>query len=263
MAEIGGPAADSKPPIDPHRLGELVDTIASADLSNLMRRQPVYAVVANQPPQLLFRELFISIGELQKEILPNYNLTANRWLFQALTETLDKRMLSLMMKNDDPLIANSFSVNLNVATVLSPEFLAFNSTLRSDARGTVIVELQMINVYADIAAFAFARDFLRDRGYRVCLDGLNELTIGHVDRDRLGVDLVKLQWTADLGGDASTPRRQAMRAEIERIGKARTILCHVDSEQAIKFGHSVGLAMYQGRFIDQLLGPKAASFRPR
>ena len=263
LALIGGDGRDEKPPIDPHRLGELVDTIASADLSNLMRRQAVYAIIANQAPQPLFRELFISIAELQKQILPNYNLLANRWLFQALTETLDRRMLSLLARNDDPMIANSFSVNLNISTILAPEFLAFDSSLRSGARGTIVIELQMIDVYSDIAAFSFARDFLRDRGYRICLDGLTELTIGHVDRDRLGVDLVKLQWSAGLGEESNADRRQAMKELIERTGKARTILCHVDNEAAIKFGHSVGLAMYQGRFLDQLMSAKNVPIRPR
>jgi hypothetical protein len=263
LAQIGGNGPDEKPPINPHRLGELIDTIVAADLSNLMRRQPVYAILANQAPQLLFRELFISIAELQKQILPNYNILANRWLFQALTETLDRRMLSLLLRNDDPVIANSFSVNLNISTILAPEFLTFDASLKSGARGTIVVELQMLDIYSDIAAFTFARDFLRDRGYRICLDGLTELTIGHVDRDRLGVDLVKLQWSASLAEERGLERRQLLKDQIERTGKARTILCHVDNEAALKFGHSVGIAMYQGRFLDQLMGPKSTAVRPR
>ncbi|HVJ55884.1 MAG TPA: EAL domain-containing protein [Aliidongia sp.] len=263
LAMIAGDGRDDKPPIDPHRLGELVDTIASADLSNLMRRQAVYAIVGVQAPQTLFRELFISIAELQKQILPNYNILADRWLFQSLTETLDRRMLSMLAKNDDPMIGSSFSVNLNISTILSPEFLQYDASLRSAARGTIVVELQMIDVYADIAAFTFARDFLRDRGYRICLDGLTELTIGHIDRERLGVDLVKLQWSPSLAEDHSEPRRQKVKEIIDRIGKARTILCHVDSEVAIKFGHSIGIPMYQGRFLDQLMGAKNVPYRPR
>lgn len=262
LALIGGKGHE-KPPINPHRLGELVDTIASADLTNLMRRQVIFAIAGAQTPQPLFRELFISIAELQKQILPNYDILANRWLFQSLTETLDKRMLALLARNDDPTIATSFSVNLNISTILSAEFLSFDGSLKTGARGTIVIELQMIDVYSDIAAYTFARDFLRDRGYRICLDGLSELTIGHVDRDLLDVDLVKLQWTPSLGDERVAERRAKLKAEIERAGRARTILCHVDSEAAIKFGHSVGIAMYQGRFLDQMLAPKNAVNRSR
>ena len=102
-----GPAP--KVPIDPHRLGELVDAITRADLSNLMRRQTVYAIIGNRPPQFLFKELFISIADLRDQILPNYNINTSRWLFQYLTETLDRRMLSLMLRNDDPELAQSIN----------------------------------------------------------------------------------------------------------------------------------------------------------
>lgn len=256
LAMVGTGQAEEKPPINPHRLGELIDTIQKADLSNVMRRQTVYAVLSSHPPQALFRELFISIADLRTLVLPNYNIVANRWLFQYLTETLDKRMLALLVKNDDPAIANSFSINLNISTVLSPEFLTFDASLRSSARGTIVIEMQMVDIYADIASFCFARDFLRDRGYRILLDGLNEMTLPLIDREKLAVDLIKLQWSPTMSEDRSNERHRRLRDCIEKIGKARMILCHVDSEDAVRFGHSIGIAMFQGRFVDSLVAPQ-------
>lgn len=244
--------SDEKPPIDPHRLGALIDTIASADLSNVMRRQTVFAVVGSQAPQPLFRELFISIPELRKLILPNYDITANRWLFQYLTETLDKRMLALLMRNDDPAIANSFSLNLNISTLLSPEFLAFDESLKGGVRGTIVLELRMIDIYADIAAFTFARDFAHDRGYRICLDWLTEHTLPFVDRAKLGIDLLKLEWSPRMLDHPSPEHRTRLREAIEAAGRTKVVLFHVDSEQALAFGQSLGIAIFQGRYIDQL-----------
>jgi hypothetical protein len=262
LAQIAG-SGGAKTPINAHRLGELIDIIAKADLSNLLRRQAVFAILTTQPPQPLFRELFISIGDLQKLVLPNYDILANRWLFQYLTETLDKRMLAMLSKNDDPAISNSFSVNLNVSTILSKEFMAFDSSLKAGARGTIVLELQMLDVYADIAAFTFARDFARERGYRLCLDGLNELTLPVVDREQLGIDLVKLQWKSNMADDRLAEKKAKIRDMVERTGKSKVIMCHVDSEDALRFGHSIGIAMYQGRFIDQLVGPRNTANRPR
>jgi hypothetical protein len=256
LAAIGGGSA-GKPPINPHKLGELIDTIISADLSNLMRRQAVYAVLANQMPQTLFRELFISIADLQKQVLPNFDILANRWLFQYLTETLDKRMLALLMRNDDQAIATSFSVNLNISTILSAEFLSFDASLKSGARGTIVLEVQWIDVYSDIATFNFARDFARERGYRICLDGLTDLTLEHFNRDRLGVDLAKLRWSPRLADGHLAGARQRLKAFVEQTGKSRVILYNVDSEAAVHLGHSIGIALYQGRFIDQLVSPKS------
>ncbi|HEV2675901.1 MAG TPA: hypothetical protein VGV37_15375 [Aliidongia sp.] len=265
LAQIAGTggAHGAKTPINAHRLGELIDIIAKADLSNLLRRQAVFAILSTQAPQPLFRELFISIGDLQKLVLPNYDILANRWLFQYLTETLDKRMLAMLGKNDDPAISNSFSVNLNVSTILSKEFMAFDSSLKAGARGTIVIELQMLDVYADIAAFTFARDFARERGYRLCLDGLNELTLPVVDREQLGIDLVKLQWKSNMGDDRLPEKKAKIRDMVERTGKTKVIMCHVDNEDALRFGHSIGIAMYQGRFIDQLVAPRTATGRPR
>jgi hypothetical protein len=262
LAQIAG-SGGAKTPINAHRLGELIDIIAKADLSNLLRRQAVFAILTTQPPQPLFRELFISIGDLQKLVLPNYDILANRWLFQYLTETLDKRMLAMLSKNDDPAISNSFSVNLNVSTILSKEFMAFDASLKAGARGSIVIELQMLDVYADIAAFTFARDFARERGYRLCLDGLNELTLPVVDREQLGIDLVKLQWKANMADDRLHEKKAKIRDMVERTGKSKVIMCHVDSEDALRFGHSIGIAMYQGRFIDQLVAPRNTANRPR
>ncbi|MEA2755262.1 MAG: hypothetical protein QOJ54_1551, partial [Aliidongia sp.] len=221
--------------------------------------QAVYAVLANQMPQALFRELFISIADLQKQVLPNFDILANRWLFQYLTETLDKRMLALLMRNDDPAIATSFSVNLNISTILSPEFLSFDASLKSGARGTIVLEVQWIDVYSDIATFNFARDFARERGYRICLDGLTDLTLEHFNRDRLGVDLAKLRWSPSLADEHLVQARQRLKDFIDQTGKSRVILYNVDIEAGVRLGHSIGIALYQGRFIDQLLSPKSAA----
>ena len=263
LAGISGASGEDKPPINPHRLGSLIDSIALADLSNLMRRQMVYAVLSGQPPQPLFNELFISINDMRNLILPDYNIHANIWLFQYLTETLDQRMLALLMRNDDPAIAHSFSLNLNISTVLGPEFLTFDASLKSGARGTILIEFNTLDIFADIERFMFARDFLHDRGYRLCLDWVKPYNMELIDRTKLGLDLVKLSWAEMAGIEQSTDRAQRLRAVIEETGKAKVILCHVDTEEGLKFGQSLGVAIYQGRFIDQMAAPRYSGMRPR
>ena len=74
-------------PLDPEQLGKLESFLQRADLSNLMRRQPVCALTPNNPtPQPVFRELFISIHDLQQTVLPEFDLASNLWLFQHLTQ---------------------------------------------------------------------------------------------------------------------------------------------------------------------------------
>ena len=94
-----------------------------ADLANLMRRQAVCAIVGRAAPQPIFHELFISIAELRETLLPDVNLASSPWLFQQLTETLDRRVLSMLNKHDDRTMAGDVSINLNVQTLIAQEFL--------------------------------------------------------------------------------------------------------------------------------------------
>ncbi|MBM3600149.1 MAG: EAL domain-containing protein [Alphaproteobacteria bacterium] len=251
--ETAGPKKGGQKAIDPDQLDRLEAFLSRADLSNLMRRQPVVALTQSGGMQTVFQELYISITDLQNTVLPDVNIASSLWLFQHLTRTLDNRMLSLLVRNDDSSIASAISINLNISTILSPAFLNFDSSLKAVARGTMVVELQKIDIFGDMGAYFFARDFLRERGYRVCLDGLGHMTMQFIDRERLGLDLIKLVWTADMADDLTGKRQVDLKQQIERTGRARIILCRCDSDEAVRFGQSVGVNMFQGRHVDKML----------
>ena len=241
------------PPLDPTRLATIINSIAQSDLSSMLRRQPVCAVVSRSQPKIIFHELYISIEDLRMTLLPSHDILANRWLFQDLTRHLDTRMIALLIKSDDTTLRQSFSINLNIETVLSPNFLSFDAALKARARRTIMIELQLIDIFADVGNFLFARDFLHDRGYRICLNGTTHLSLPFVDRQRLAIDLVKLQWSPDLEDQLSDIRGQDLRASVRDLAPERLILSHCDSEAAFAFGRSLGIAMYQGFHLDRQL----------
>jgi len=260
LAALPGREGDANlRPVDAHRIGELIDAIARADLSNLMRRQSVCMVMPHTPPRPIFRELFISIPDLRDAVMPNQDITGDRGLFQYLTRTLDRRMLALLRRNDDSAISSAFSINLNVASVLSQEFLAFDADLRSTARGTIVIELQYADIMGDIEAFMFARDFVRGRNYRLCIDGVSEFMLPFIDRDRLGVEFIKLVWGQRMKDAMAADRLGEYRDSVERFGRPRTILCRCDDEEAVRFGQAVGIPMFQGRGIERMLVAAAAN----
>jgi hypothetical protein len=195
----------------------------------------------------------LSIDDLRHLVPPGREITADRWLFQHLTQTLDRRMLKLLLDNDDGFLTSSFSININVASILSQDFLRFDSSLRANARGTIVLELQLIDIFADVSAYLFAREFAKERNYRICLDGVSHHAIPFIDRQRLGLDFIKVPWRSEMGDLVKTDRVDEFKAQVEQIGKTRAILCHCDSEEAIKFGQSCGFAFFQGRQVDRLL----------
>ncbi len=151
----------------------------------------------------MFSELFISIQDLRETILPGVNLVANRWLFQHLTETLDRRVLSMLMKTDAVSISGDISFNVNVKTLLSNQFQVFDDNLSAARRGAIVIELQKEDIFSDLSSFLFAREFVQAKGYRLCLDGLTMETLSVIDRERLGTDMTKIVWHPNLvdGGD--------------------------------------------------------------
>lgn len=246
------PAKPAVRPLDARHLDEIERTLATADLSGLVRRQIVCFLPAAGEPEGLFEEVYLSIPQLCEAVLPGFDLAANRWLFLHLTRLLDAKMLALVVRRDRTLPAGAFSLNLNVATVMAPEFLRFDAEMRGRTRGAVTVELQQMDVFADLAGYRFARDFLKDRGYRVCLDGADPMSLTLLDCERLGVDLVKLRWDGAMANGLAGEPAAELKATVNSVGRDRVVLCRCDGEDAILAGQALGITMFQGRYIDGL-----------
>lgn len=231
-------------------LGKIESMLSNANLSSHIRRQAVAVMVAEGRPSVMFTEVFVSIADLRETLLPSVNLASNPWLFQRMTQTLDRRVLALLAKRDDGTLAKGFSINLNVGSILSDEFLAFDDELAAGSHGTVVIELRAEDIFADLAAYTFARDFVRQRGYRVCLDGVTWRSLPYVDPKRLGVELVKLVWTPDLPKVLASPQGAAALDAMRAIPPGRLILARCDSDDAVAFGRANAITLYQGRLID-------------
>jgi hypothetical protein len=253
LSAIAGERAEvPRTPMEPQALSELERSIARADLSNLLRRQAVCAVTGDEPPKPIFREVYVSIADLRDAVMPAYDIASDPWLFRHLTQILDKRVLAQLRRNDDSALTHSYSLNLNVSTLLSPDFLAFDANLRTGARGSIIIEIEKVDIFADIGAYIFAREFARERGYRLCLDGVTAMTLPFIDRERLGLDLVKLFWSPDMADRPDGDRARELQAALERTGRSRVVLARCDGPEAVAFGQSVGIRLFQGRHLDKL-----------
>jgi EAL domain-containing protein (putative c-di-GMP-specific phosphodiesterase class I) len=240
--------------LSPRVLGRVEESLHSADLSNMVRRQFVCALIGEAAPQPLFSELYISIQDLRETLMPGVNLTKSRWLFQHLTETLDRRVLAMLSKSTDRSITGEISINLNISTLLSPEFMAFDDAVIAAMRGSIVIELQKVDIFSDLNDYMFARDFAKERGYRICIDGLTHETMPFVNRDKLGADMVKLIWQTELADEVG-PKR--VRRLVKSAGASKVILSRCDDEGAVKFGQDIGINMFQGRYIENLIAEES------
>ncbi|MCG8508993.1 MAG: EAL domain-containing protein [Rhodospirillales bacterium] len=239
-------------PLTPDVLDRVETALARADLSNMVRRQFVCGVTPKGVPEPAFSEMFISITDLRETLLPGVNLTGNRWLFHHLTESLDRRMLAMLSKTDQITISGDISFNLNVSTVLSPDFLTFDDSVTASRRGSLVVEIEKTDIFADLGAYLFARNFVQQRGYRICIDGLTYQTMQLLDRERLGADFVKLVWDPEMV-DGGEEVQEHIRAMVRRAGQSRVVMCRCDDREAVDFGQAIGVQFYQGRHIENLI----------
>lgn len=239
-------------PISPDILAKLELSLETVDVTNIARRQTVCTLIDNATPQPLFEEIYISINDLQNSVAPKIDLTANTWLFRYLTRQLDQRIM-LMLMRDGVSSPRPFSLNLNIESILTPEFAKFEAMIVPQLRGRLVIELNTLDVFSDMGAFMFARDYLHDHGFRLCLDGLSHHTLSYYNRVKLGFDLVKLHWTPNAIDDMLPSMIPDVRNLIMETGQAHTILCRCDNEKAVQTGQELGIVMFQGRQVDRLL----------
>lgn len=242
-------------PLTPSVLAKVEAALQGADLSSHIRRQSICAIVGRSMPDPVFTEVFVSIADLREALIPHVELASNPWLFQHLTQTLDRRVLAMLTRRDDKTLSQGFSINLNVGTILSEDFLRFDDSLAPGSHGTVVLELRPEDIFADLNAFFFARDFVRQRGYRICVDGLTWRNVAYVDPHRLGCDLMKLTWEDDLPQRLSRSEGALAAHALRRGVQGRMILARCDHEKAIQFGQDVGFTLFQGRHLDTVMRP--------
>ena len=235
------PAPAALRPLDGAGLDHLERVLGPADLARFARRQPIWAWSPGQgQPRRAWEKRFLSLGDLAAELMPGHDLRAEPWLFRRLSRTLDRRLLALLSAPDELNGAGPFAIDLNVASILSADFLRFDSALPARLRGHVQIDFDPPDLLADPAAFAFARDFARCRKYRLGLKHVTGLLLRALPLQRTGLDRMLLGWTPEL---APLPAA-ALASAAGRDGEF--VLCGSDDATAIAWGRDRGISLFQG-----------------
>ena len=124
------------------------------------------------------------------------------------------------------------------------------------------IELPALDVLNDTGEYFFARDFLKDRGYKIIIDCLHPLSLPLIDREWLGFDFIKLTFTPSLADEVNGQRGQILKSAVSRIGRERIVLCRLDDELGLRAGAALGITLYQGRLLDGMMAnPGSATGR--
>ncbi len=241
--------------LTPSKLAEIESSIGRFNIAPTLRQQPI-CHVTNDKLRVMFTETYINIDSLASLLDENVKLTSSAWLFKHFTNSLDVRVIELLKKTPAKYLRKPISLNFNVSTLLSDVFADFADTIDLKMRKNIVIEIQVVDIFANMQAFQTARDIVQGHGFRLCLDGMDTLSFRQLDRSSLGFDLAKMYWNADIETDSQSARNLRLKDAIQDCGKARVILCRCDSKEAVEFGKSLGISLFQGRYIDEQLDPK-------
>lgn len=193
------------------------------------------------------------MADLKKAIAPDVNVLSNRWLFQHLSETLDKRMLGIFKE----LFAHTpknISLNLNISTIFTPAFEQFLAEMPENM--SIIVEVQLMDIIQNTQNYLVARDLLHEAGHQILIDGLHPISFEFMDMNILDSDLMKLNWTPALNKETESDR-------LREIDPERIILMRCEDEDSLRWGLMHNIRRFQGYFIDALTAAKIRKSCPQ
>ena len=238
-------AAETAAPV---LLGQLEQSLSQADVSGLIRRQSVCAIVGTGKPVELFEEIYVPQAELKKALYPQIDIPDASWVMDKLLEILDKRVLDSISHHDGGAFCKNFSVNMTTATLLSPEFEAFGFGIEDTLKNSILLEIRQNDIFNNTSAFLAAKAYLFSEGYQLCIDGVTVDSLPFLNKRKVGASFIKLNWNEGLS-DAPVSFFEALKQN----DPACVILNHVDDQKAIDWGHEHGINLFQGIYIQKLL----------
>lgn len=246
---VAGMEAAGDDAFDPSRLAGLLNAIGRLDLSALVRRQTIWAMLRDKAPRPMMDELFVSIGDLRQAPGMSFDPDRDRQLFQYMTRRLDQYVLSTLMRDHSDTV-RPLSINVNLATIRSADFRKFEERRTVAWRNRLMMEFQLADMWLDFPAFLAAMRRLHERGYLRCLDGVIYNALPYLKFERLDVDFVKVIWD-DALLQLDEPTLEEFCTAIRSGGVHRIILTRCGRPEAIHFGQAVGIQFFQGRAVDR------------
>jgi len=247
-----GPKVRTKPAINLDELARIERQMSILDLSPFMLNQPVMDIRPEAQSKREYFELYIAVKNLEEKISPEFDITGNRWLFNYLTSNLDQSILKTLNYGIDFIRGHKISLNLNLTTIMSSSFVKFDERLTAELRGNVVLEINKVDLVENESLYKEVVDFARNRGYSICIDGLNAFWVNHMDLEYMACDYAKLFWSPDML-EMEPGEYDSLEEKIGNQSKCRFILARCGTVSGLLFAHRLGIHLVQGRVIDNII----------
>lgn len=219
-----------------------------------VQSQRIADIKPGQKPEELMKEYFIRMDALKKHVFPNVELRGMGNLFNQLTITLDRVLIGAF--NEINPKRHPCSINLNVESVFAKAFEDFIGESDEAALANIVFEFRQDNILQHFDEFELAANLITSKGGTVAVDAIFPETVGLVNLPRLHATFAKIFWR--------TGAEDVLPAQCDEIKKMQDqgmifIIARLDDEVGIQVGHDLGITVFQGFYIDDLLGPDEAN----
>jgi len=217
-------------------------------IKTFVRSQEVCLAVDGRPPEPVMTEYFISMDLLRKPLFVDVEMRGSGRLFNEFTLVLDQILLQAF----DSLKLGELrvSLNLNVESVFTEAFENFIERTPESTLQQVVFEFRQSNIVENFDEFQVARGLIRAKGAHIAVDQIFPQTVGLVDLDFLGASIAKIHWRN--GAEEVLHEREKAITNLIAAG-VLPVLIRVDQERALEVGNGMGITMYQGFLIDDML----------
>lgn len=237
-----------KRPIEADEIDNVIARLDETDISDIVKHQSVLRILGAGKFKVIFQEFFVAVKDLSLQFDQSLDLVANRWLFMYLSQTLDKKTLSALFASELKNWPEYISINLNLSSVFSREFVDFaKNFLQGDRK--LIVEVKLMDVFNNLPMYFEAKEILHRGGNKLLIDEVSPAALKMLNVKRLEPDLIKVFYEPLLEYDLDN---QDFRKIISDVGRENVILAKCGSDKAVKWGVHYGITAFQGPFMDNL-----------
>jgi hypothetical protein len=202
----------------------------------------------DQAHKELMSEYFIRMDALKKHVFPNVELRGSGTLFNQLTITLDRVLVGAFDQINPG--RKACSINLNVESVFTKAFETFLGEDGGPSLNNMVFEFRQENILQQFDEFQLAANLIKSRDGLIAVDAIFPETVGLVNLNKRHATFAKIFWRP--GAEETLP---AQRDEIKRMQGEGLIfmLSRLDDEIGIKVGQDLGITVFQGFCIDDIM----------
>jgi len=216
-----------------------------------IQHQKIAIIQPGQAPMEIMHEYFVAMSALKKHVFTQVELRGAGNLFNQLTVTLDALLMDAF-GDLNPGRAKC-SINMNVESVFSKSFEKLIEDAEDTVFSNVVFEFRQSDILQNFEEFVLACDLIKSKSGTIAIDAIFPETVGIVNMSRVNANIAKIFWRA--GAEDILPKYKKEIIDIQQAGTL-LVLARLDDEVGLKTGQALGISMFQGFYVDDLLKAK-------